>query len=110
MRVQIEGERRFMTDLAGEFAGFEKADAGPDMTEQKFGFAEAAAIVAIVQGVAELAQIIKRHLDKRAEKGDQETTQTLRLKSAVGTVVVEVTPDTTVEQLQQALTPLTPTR
>ena len=65
------------------------------------------AIIAVVKGVVELASTIKKCADEFFERKREAKPQTLRLKSAVGTVVVKSAPGTTLEQLQQALAPLT---
>lgn len=111
MRVQIDGERQIVSGLAGVLPEVEPVIGEPDLTEQKFGFAEVASIVGTVLSVAELAKIIVEHVQKpaaRAEEGSRP--QTLRLRSAIGTVIVEVAPDTTVEDLEAALAPLKPDR
>jgi hypothetical protein len=108
MRVEIEGERDLVTGLADGFAEVESVD-GTDLTEQKFGFAEAATIIATVQSLAEIAKLVTEFVRARAARGTTKP-QTLRLRTAIGTVVVEVDPETTVEQLQEALGPLTPQR
>lgn len=105
VRVLIESDPDFISVVTGEFvaepdAEVMPADSGSDLTEQKFGFAEAAAVVAIVKGVAEIAEIVKRIANRSIKK------QTLRLKSALGSVVIEVSPDITVAELQALLAPL----
>lgn len=105
MRVLIESDPDFISAITGELeaqpgAEATPADPGSDLTEQKFGFAEAAAVVATVKGIAEIAEIVKRIVGKLKKK------QTLRLKSALGSVVIEVSSDITVAELQTLLTPL----
>ena len=105
MRVLSESDPDFFSGCTGELeaepdAEVTPADSGPDLTEQKFGFAETAAVVAIVKGVAEIAEIVKRIANRSIKK------QTLRLKSALGSVVIEVSPDITVAELQALLAPL----
>ncbi len=105
MRVLIESDPDFIAAVTGELeadpgAEVAIADSGPDLTEQKFGFAEAAAVVAIVKGVADIVAVVKRTLSRTTKK------QKLRLKSALGSVVIEVSPDITVAELQTLLAPL----
>lgn len=105
MRVLIESDPDFIAVVASEFEAEPNAEATPvesrpDLTEQKFGFAETAAVIATIKGVLEMARIIKR-IANRSNK-----TQKLRLKSALGSVAIEVSPETTVAELQALLAPL----
>ena len=105
MRVLIESDPDFISDVTDELEAEPDAKVTPaeptgDLTEQKFGFAETAAVVAIVKGVLDIAEIVKRIVGRTKKK------QTVRLKSALGSVVIEVSPDITVAELQALLTPL----
>jgi hypothetical protein len=105
VRVLIESDPDFISRVTSELEAepdvqVTPADSGPDLTEQKFGFAETAAVVAIVKGVAEIAEIVKRIVSRSPKK------QTLRLKSALGSVVIEIAPEITVSELQALLAPL----
>lgn len=105
MRVLIESDPEFIARATAELEAEPDAQVTPaepagDLTEQKFGFVEAAAIIAVVQGVVEIAEIVKRIVEKSKKK------QKLRVKSALATVVIEVPPDATVAQLQALLAPL----
>lgn len=105
MRVLIEGDPDFISVVASEFEAEPEAEvtpveSGADLTEQKFGFAETAAVIATVKGVLELPQIIKRIANRSKKK------QKLRLKSALGSVAIEVSPETTVAELQALLAQL----
>jgi hypothetical protein len=65
VRVLIEDDPDFISKVTGELEAepdvqVTPAHSGPDLTEQKFSFAETAAVVAIVKGVAEIAEIVER--------------------------------------------------
>ncbi|WP_141564304.1 hypothetical protein [Mycolicibacterium palauense] len=106
MRVLIESDPEFVSSVTVEFeadpgAAVTPTEPATDLTEQRFGLAEAAAIIVIVKGVFEIIEVVKRVVRRSKKK------QTLRLKSALATVVVEISPDVTAEELQDLLAPLT---
>ncbi len=111
MRVQVEGDLEAIESLSSELsslqAGVEKTDVSRDLTQQKFGFVDASAIITTVSGLLELATALKGCADRFFRRHKKEKPQILRLRSAVGLVVVELTPGTTLEQLLQTLSPLT---
>ncbi len=72
-----------------------------DDSEQLFGLAEAASIIAIVRSAVDLAKAIRGLIARRPER-----LQSLRLKTAFGSVTVELSPDATIEELQRKVEPL----
>jgi hypothetical protein len=111
VRVQVEGDAEAIESLSSELsalkAGVEKTDVSRDLTQQNFGFVDASAIITTVSGLLELATALKGFADHFFKRHKKEKPQILRLQSAVGPVVVELTPGTTLEQLLQTLSPLT---
>src|SRR3954454_3189402 len=106
MRISIVGEAEVISDLTAELevqTGAEVQSAGPaqDLTEQAFGVAEAAAIIALVKSAAELAALLKGLLGRRSAG-----TQNLQLKTAVGAVTIELAEDATIDDLRRMVEPL----
>lgn len=112
MRVIIESDPETIEGLTAELSSepetsVESSEVAQDLAEQKFGFAEVSAIITIVKGAVELASALKQFADDHFKQSGETKPQTLRLRTAVGAVVIEITPGTTLEHLQQTLAPLT---
>lgn len=111
MRVTIESDAQTIEGLTEELKSLpninvESYQAAQDLAEQKFGFAEVSAVIAIVNGVVELASALKHFADEFFKRTHETKPQTLRLRSAIGTVIVEIAPGTTLDELRRDLSPL----
>jgi hypothetical protein len=106
MRVKILSEKAVRDELVTELEdhdGAEVAEIGKeeDLTHQAFGLVEVATVIAIIQGAAELASVLKGLREKRLEKS-----QKLRLQSSVGAVTIELDEDATIDDLKELVEPL----
>ena len=105
MKVSITGEAEMIEALAHERDDRIKVEsvspAGED-TEQQFGLVEVATVIAIVQGVQELAGVIVKFW--RARRSPRR--QSLRIKTASGVVTFELDYDADLETVRGLLEPL----
>ena len=106
MRVKILSEKEVRDELVRELDrhdGAEVSETGEetDLTHQAFGLVEVGTVIAILQGAAQLASVLKGLTGTPAEK-----TQKLRLQSSVGAVTIELGEDATLEDLQELVEPL----
>ncbi|WP_028049628.1 hypothetical protein [Cellulomonas sp. URHD0024] len=104
MRVAITGEAESVGALALDGSSLQILSVEPtrDDTEQQFGLAELAIVVAVVKSAAELAESLHTWWARRKSP----RTQTLRMSTSIGRVTIELSEDVTVDDLRQALTPL----
>jgi hypothetical protein len=105
VKVSITGEAEMIEALAHERDDRIKVEsvspAGED-TEQQFGLVEVATVIAIVQGVQELAGVIVKFW--RARRSPRR--QSLRIKTASGVVTFELDYDADLETVRGLLEPL----
>ena len=109
MRISITGDKRLIEALEKELKtddaiNTESPKHAGDRTELEFGIGEIATLVAILTGTAKLIE----YLVAIARHGHKDKPQKLQLKSAVGTVMVELKPDVTAAELRQLLLALEP--
>lgn len=108
MRISITAEKSVVPEIEASLRAHEietePAKHAGDRSEQSFGIAEVATIVAIAVGTAKLIEALiaaARHV----KKGQ---TQKLHLKSALGAVTLDLRPDITPEELVRSLETLGP--
>ena len=102
MRVSVAGDPSVIRALQSEMARdpditVERVEDGKDATALEFGLAEVLVVVGIVKGVAELAKLL---LELRSHLA---STQKLRVQTATGTAVIELSKETTREELDERL-------
>lgn len=109
MRISITGEKKLIESLEAALKNDKAIKTEPpkhvgDRTELSFGIGEISTFVSILTGTAKLVEylvaIAKHVKDKKGQK--------LQLKTATGTVTVELRPDVTLEELQALLKGLEP--
>ena len=103
MRISITAEKSLVDTLKSGIdsepeAHVEQIEEAKDQTELAFGIGEILTIIAVIKGIASLVKILS---DLKAKLGGK--TQKLHVKTALGTTIIEISPDVTVEQLQQQL-------
>ncbi len=105
MRISITSEKSFIEDIRPDLTIDESAlnQTTKDETALAFGIAEVASIVAIIKGVGE---IVKLFLDWKDRMKSNK--QKLYLKTALGTVEIELSKDITAEELQSTLKTILP--
>lgn len=108
MRISITAEKQVLPELEASLQAHEiktePAKHAGDRSEQAFGIAEVATLVAIAVGTAKLIEAliaVARHVKKGK-------TQKLHLKSALGAVTLDLRPEITAEELVRSLKTLGP--
>lgn len=106
MRISISGDRalveRLEAAVQADGAATERPAQQRDPTEQAFGIAEVATVVAILTGVAKLVEYLV--MAAKALKKDEK--QTVRLKTALGVVTLELRADVSAAELRGTLAAL----
>jgi len=105
MRVSIASDTELTPALVAELERseikVEETYEQKDLTEQAFGLAELSIVIALIKGAADLARVLKGLLD-RSSKNKQK----VQIKTAFGSVTLELDKDLTIEELRQKLEPL----
>jgi hypothetical protein len=103
MRVSISGEKSLISAIQAQMeqdqeGQVERLEEAKDKTELAFGIGEVLTLVSIVKGITEMVKLLLE-IKPKLTSG----TQKLYFKTALGTTVVELSPDITAEELHQHL-------
>lgn len=105
-RISVSGDKalveRLEAAVQADGAATERPAQQRDPTEQAFGIAEVATVVAILTGVAKLIE----YLVMVAKALNDDEKQTVRVKTALGVVTLELHADVSAAELRRTLASL----